>query len=64
MASRPLRSYTATELYTTQLLVQCYTLHNHTTPLCFQDDGAWPLLLDDYVEWRREPSAEVAESRE
>tara|TARA_B110001452_G_scaffold92158_1_gene75985 strand:+ start:197 stop:460 length:264 start_codon:yes stop_codon:yes gene_type:complete len=19
----------------------------------FQDDGAWPLLLDDYVEWRR-----------
>lgn len=20
----------------------------------FQDDGAWPLLLDDYVEWRRE----------
>ena len=26
------------------------------TPDCanFQDDGAWPLLLDDYVEWRRE----------
>lgn len=20
----------------------------------FQDDGAWPLLLDDYVEWFRE----------
>jgi len=24
----------------------------------FQDDGAWPLLLDDYVEWRREQSAQ------
>lgn len=22
----------------------------------FEDDGAWPLLLDEYVEWRREQS--------
>jgi len=20
----------------------------------FQDDGAWPLLLDEYVEWKRD----------
>eukprot|EP00967_Tisochrysis_lutea_P067554 scaffold88241_cov32-Tisochrysis_lutea.AAC.3 len=20
----------------------------------YQDDGAWPLLLDEYVEWKRE----------
>ena len=23
----------------------------------FQDDGAWPLLLDEFVEWRREKDA-------
>lgn len=29
---------------------------NEIAPDCsnFQDDGAWPLLLDDYVEWYRE----------
>jgi len=29
---------------------------NEIVPDCsnFQDDGAWPLLLDDYVEWYRE----------
>ncbi len=34
------------------------------TPDCanFQDDGAWPLLLDDYVEWRRGESG--GESRD
>jgi len=40
----------------TMLLQFCREIH----PDCdnFQDDGAWPLLLDDYVEWRREQSAQ------
>ena len=34
------------------------------TPDCanFQDDGAWPLLLDDYVEWRRGDAGDAAGS--
>jgi DCN1-like protein 4/5 len=27
----------------------------------FADDGAWPLLLDDYVEWRREGEGGASE---
>ena len=38
---------------------------NEVEPNCsnYQDDGAWPLLLDDYVEWYREKHGGAEEGK-